>query len=85
MVGAHKHITTCCEKFNMRTEEFEVMPDLRKRHKCPSVCLLKNLFWLFSANGIEYLEKGGINWTVVEIPFQLKVLPFQFIAPYSET
>ena len=61
------------------------MPKLNKKHRCPSVCILKNVFWLFSVNGIEFLNKEGTEWTFMEMPFQLKILPFQFVAPYSET
>ena len=61
------------------------MPRLRGKHRCPSVCIQKSAFWLFSINGIECLEKTGTQWTSIQTPFQLRLLPFQFVAPYSET
>jgi len=47
--------------------------------------MLNGSFWLFSPNGIEKLEKTLNEWVFIEIPFEVKLLPFQFVSPYSET
>lgn len=51
-IGANKIITSSCERFCPKKLEFEEIPSLKYKHRCPSACKLKNSIWVFSEIGI---------------------------------